>query len=307
MPRKKRIIVPGEIHHIMSRGIDGIEIFKDDRDSMVFISLFGKILDKSGCLCYAWALMPNHYHLLLRPLNKELSTIMRRLNGSYAKYFNKRCKRKGYLFQDRFKSIATQEYWYFKELIRYIHLNPIRSGLISGLQKLDSYQWSGHRAIIGKSSYPWFSSQNVLSRFGKSKKKAIEKYYQFLRDGLDKKYSSSIIKTVQDLKGQMGDIQDERVLGDTEFIRDALEKERKAEKNKNLSIKNRPSLETLASQTANQFNIEKNELSLKGRKNIRSKARSNFCKTAYSKYGYSINDIALFLGIHPSNIIRVIN
>jgi REP element-mobilizing transposase RayT len=120
VPRKARIDAPGALHHIIVRGIEKSKIFKDHADRQSFIERIGDIP------CYAWALMPNHFHLLLKTGLTPNATIMRRLLTGYAVYFNRRHRRRGHLFQNRYKSILCQEYNYLLELVRYIHLNPLR-------------------------------------------------------------------------------------------------------------------------------------------------------------------------------------
>ena len=130
MPRKSRIDAPGALHHIIVRGIDRRRIFENDGDRDHFLSRLSDILTETKTACYAWALIPNHFHLLLRTSDVSISTVMRRLLTGYALWFNKRHRRYGHLFQNRFKSILCQEEVYLLELVRYIHLNPIRSELV---------------------------------------------------------------------------------------------------------------------------------------------------------------------------------
>ena len=131
MPRKSRIDAAGAIHHVIARGINKADIFSDNIDYRNFLSRLGIILNATKTACYAWALMPNHFHLLLRTGNTPVSTIMRRLLTGYAVNYNRRHNRFGHLFQNRYKSILCQEEPYLLELVRYIHLNPLRAGLIS--------------------------------------------------------------------------------------------------------------------------------------------------------------------------------
>ena len=126
MPRKARIDAPGALHHIIARGIEGRKIFISDRDRNDFIDRLNAILPEAQTDCYAWALMPNHFHLLLRTGTVPLATVMRRLLTGYAIAFNYRHHRRGHLFQNRYKSILCQEDTYLMELVRYIHLNPLR-------------------------------------------------------------------------------------------------------------------------------------------------------------------------------------
>jgi len=138
----------------MARGIERREIFRDDKDRISFLKRLALILEETQTQCYAWTLIPNHFHLLLRTGTVPLSKIMRRLMTSHAVRFNKRHKRSGYLFQNRFKSVVCEQDPYLLELIRYIHLNPMRAGLVKALEELDHYPWSGHSVILGNQENP---------------------------------------------------------------------------------------------------------------------------------------------------------
>ncbi|MCD6304776.1 MAG: transposase, partial [Deltaproteobacteria bacterium] len=130
------------------------KLFRDDKDRQSFLERLAVILEETQTQCYAWALIPNHFHLLLRTSLTPLSKVMRRLMTGYAVTFNKRHKRTGHLFQNRYKSVVCEEDPYLLELIRYIHLNPLRAGLVKDLQELDKYPWSGHSTILGHCKNP---------------------------------------------------------------------------------------------------------------------------------------------------------
>ena len=119
----------------------------------------GEITIKTGTQIFAWTLMANHAHILLKSGPQGLPVFMRRLLTGHAIYYNLRHKRHGYLFQNRYKSIVCQEDTYFKELVRYIHLNPVRAGIVKDMKQLDRYPYTGHSAILGKSDYPWIQSR----------------------------------------------------------------------------------------------------------------------------------------------------
>jgi putative transposase len=161
MPRQPRLDVPGLLQHVMARGIERKEIFKDDQDRQSFLERLAVILEKTQTQCYAWALIPNHFHLLLRTGLTPLSKVMRRLMTGYAVTFNKRHKRSGHLFQNRYKSIVCEEDQYLLELIRYIHLNPLRADLVKDLKELDKYPWTGHSTILGKRKNPFVLKQQA--------------------------------------------------------------------------------------------------------------------------------------------------
>jgi len=122
MPRKTRLDAPGALHHIVVRGIERRKIFRDDSDRDDFLERLSVILGESRTPCYAWALMPKHFHLLLKTGQTPISTLMRRLLTGYAVSFNLRHRRSGHLFQNRYKSILCREDAYLLELVRYIHV-----------------------------------------------------------------------------------------------------------------------------------------------------------------------------------------
>ena len=156
MPRQPRLDAPGLLQHVMARGIERRKIFLDDKDRTSFLERFAVILDETQTQCYGWALIPNHFHLLLRTGPTSLKKVMGRLMTGYAVTFNKRHKRSGHLFQNRYKSVVCEEDAYLLELIRYIHLNPLRAGLVKDLKELDKYAWTGHSAILGCRKNPLF-------------------------------------------------------------------------------------------------------------------------------------------------------
>jgi putative transposase len=184
LPRKARLDAEGAIHHVIIRGIEQRRIFDDDGDRKNFVSRLAKVALESETTIYAWALLPNHAHALIRSGPLGISKFMRRLLTGYAVYYNRRHDRQGYLFQNRYKSILCEEDAYFKELIRYIHLNPLRAGLVDSLDALDTYPWCGHAFTIGAADYPWHDVPFVLSRFGKKSGEARRRYREFLECGI---------------------------------------------------------------------------------------------------------------------------
>ena len=147
MPRKARIDAPGALHHIICRGIERCEIFRDDADRDSFVERLGRVISDTQTPCYAWALIPNHFHLLLKTGNVPITTVMLKLLTGYAVTFNRRHRRVGHLFQNRYKSILCQEDSYLLELVRYIHLNPLRARLVNSMKQLDRYKYCGHNIL----------------------------------------------------------------------------------------------------------------------------------------------------------------
>ena len=155
MPRLARLDTPGVLNHIIIRGIERRKIFKDNKDKDNFLDRLDTLLPEIKTFCYAWALLSNHAHFLFRTGDTPLSTLMRRLLTGYAVSFNRRHKRHGQLFQNRYKSIICQEDAYLKELVRYIHLNPLRAKIVSDISGLNTYAYCGHSVIIDKKERPW--------------------------------------------------------------------------------------------------------------------------------------------------------
>ena len=139
MPRQARLDAPGLLHHIISRGIERKNIFRTRVDYEDFISRLESSLEKSPNQILAWVLMPNHFHLLIRSGLGGITPFMRRLQSGYANVFNRRHRRVGYLFQNRFKSIVCNEDEYLLELVRYIHLNPLRAGIVRSMDSLNQF------------------------------------------------------------------------------------------------------------------------------------------------------------------------
>jgi putative transposase len=151
MPRHARIDIPGLLQHVIVRGIEKRPIFLDDQDRENFLSRLRTLLTDSETICYAWVLLDNHFHLLLQSKQRPLAEVMRRLLTGYAVVFNLRHQRAGHLFQNRYKSIVCDKDSYHLELVRYIHLNPVRAGTVADLAALAAYRWSGHGELLGRS------------------------------------------------------------------------------------------------------------------------------------------------------------
>ena len=184
MPRQARLDAPGILHHVMIRGIERRKIFINDRDRKDFLDRLARLLPATETACYAWVFMKNHAHFLFRTGLAPLSMVMRRLLTGYAVSFNLRHKRHGQLFQNRYKSIVCQEDAYFKELVRYIHLNPIRGRIIPGVKELNKFPYCGHSTVMGRIERPWQDVDYVLGYFGKTVKGARKAYVSYVEGGI---------------------------------------------------------------------------------------------------------------------------
>ncbi|MCP4751805.1 MAG: transposase [Proteobacteria bacterium] len=314
MPRKSRIDAPGAVHHIMARGIEKAKIFKDTIDRENFLQRLGKIIESTKTSCYAWALLPNHFHLLLKTGDVPISTVMRKLLTGYAVSFNKRYKRSGHLFQNRYKSILCQEQSYLLELIRYIHLNPLRAKLMESYSELGSYPYCGHSAIKGQVERKWQDSKYVLSLFAESMPTARKRYCRYVEEGMlegkrDDLTGGGLIRSyggwneVRKLRKrknyQMGD---ERILGDGPFVEKALAHAEEFIQNQNEFQKAETTHRNIADVAARKFDLKPQQIYSKGKQRQIVKARNLFCYWSKKELDISMTELSRLLNVSVSAI-----
>jgi putative transposase len=306
MPRHARLDAPNILHHIIVRGIEKKYIFMDDEDRDNFLARCKKVLLDTGTSCYAWALLSNHVHLLLRTGNVPISKVMARLLTGYAVNFNHRYDRHGPLFQNRYKSIICQEDAYLKELVRYIHLNPLRAGMVQDIAALNKYHYCGHIVLIDNRQCEWQNSDYVLSFFGSTEKKARKNYRDFVvksaaqgnkpeltGGGLMRSYRGwTEVKNNQDrLKG------DERILGDTSFVMNILSHAQEKLERRYAIQQSNVNLEAIEKRVCEIYGITIQDLVSKRRlKNI-AEARSLLCFWAVHELGMPVTALAQHLGM----------
>ena len=309
MPRTARIDAPGALHHIIVRGIEKRKIFYDDIDRIKFLDRLGKVLLETHTGCFAWAIIPNHFHLLLRSGSIPISTVMRRLLTGYAINFNGRHHRSGYLFQNRYKSILCQEDAYLLELVRYIHLNPIRAGLVTDLKALDKYPFCGHAVIMGKKQSMWQDDLYVLQLFGKKRLTAHSRYKNFVLQGVQKGKRPdltggglirssggwSAIKSLRQANIHLKS--DERILGDSDFVDSILKSANESLERKCYLKSQGYDLEKLADRVAESVGIKSERIFQPGKQPIKIKARSLFCYWAVREFGVTMVDLSSKLNI----------
>jgi len=184
MPRGPRLDAPGILHHVMVRGIEQRAIFRSDEDRADFVRRLARLLPATQTPCFAWALLSNHAHLLVRSGPRGVAQLMRRLLTGYAVSFNRRYGRVGHLFQNRYQSVVCEEETYLLELVRYIHLNPLRVGIVPNVHELVRFPWCGHSALMGRVAVSWQQTADVLERFARSLPSARRRYEAFVADGL---------------------------------------------------------------------------------------------------------------------------
>lgn len=317
MPRQSRLDAPGALHHVMGRGIERIKIFKNKVDRNDFLNRIAQLCSEGFLVAYAWALMPNHFHLLIRTGRQPLSDSMRKLLTGYVVNYNRRYRRYGHLFQNRYKSIICEDDPYLLELTRYIHLNPLRAAIVNSLGELNQYAWTGHSAIMGRVKRDWQDTDTVLAYFGKRRKMAIDRYEGFLREGIGQGKRPELVggglirslggwSHVLSLKRRGGKVaSDERILGSSEFVQDIIsEAEQKEKDTLRLSLKILD-LESLSGDITTKEGVEGSELRSASRKRRIVKARRLFCQLAVKEMGYSGAEVARFLGITTSAVNRL--
>jgi putative transposase len=178
MPRKPRMKSKNGIYHVMLRGANRQEIFHDDTDNTKFLEIIKRYKEKSGMNVYAWCLMNNHVHLLVREVDEELSVTMKRIGVSYASYYNLKYKTTGHLFQDRFRSENVETRGYFLTVIRYIHQNPVKAGIVGSVA---GWRWSSCAVYYGKKDYPGglLDQEKVLQLMAEDPEVARDKFKEF--------------------------------------------------------------------------------------------------------------------------------
>ncbi len=310
MPRLARIDVAGVLHHIIIRGINDRAIFKNDSDRDNLLDRLAVLLPETHTACYAWAFLPDHAHFLMRSGPEGISRLMQRLLTGYARTFNRRHRRKGALFQKRYKSIVCQEDVYFRELIRYIHLNPIRRKLLKDIEGLNQFTYSGHATLMGKHARPWQDVRFVLSGFGKGISESRKNYLDYVKAGFGHRRKTELsggglvrsaggwaeVKKLRDngnnhIKG------DERILGDSHFVEAILAKTNGNSNNNHHRKPNGANFRKVEQRIVQRFGIQRDLIYAKGRHRVQVEARSLLCYLAVRDLGLSRTDLAKRLGM----------
>ncbi len=319
MPRRARIDAAGALHHIICRGIERRKIFRDNDDRQVFIERLGRVLKESRSVCYAWALIPNHFHLLLRTGDMPIKTVMQRLLSGYAGDFNRRHRRVGQIFYNRYKSILCQQEPYLLELVRYIHLNPLRAGLVESLDQLDSYPYVGHSALMGKCPNDWQDVDKIIGLFGRRISSARRAYRFFLGKavamgrrpeltggGLIRSAGGwSALKSIG--KGKVHLKGDERILGDSDFVEAVLEAQNeKLERRYRLEAKGFD-IEKAIKRAAEVTGLAAAQIRAASKEPRRVEARSLACYWAVRELGMTTVATSKVLGICPTAVTKAVS
>ena len=309
MPRKARIDAPGALHHIIVRGIERKEIFYDDKDRDNFLQRLGNVLIETGTHCFAWALIPNHLHLLLKTGVTPIASVMRRVLTGYAVTFNRRHRRHGQLFQNRYKSILCQQDSYLLELVRYIHLNPLRAGIVKDLNGLDKYPYGGHSVMMDKNKQEWQEADYILKFYDSKRLMARRRYREYVVKGIAEGRRPDltggglvrsaggweVVKAMR--KGSLRTKGDERILGDSEFVENILKKAHENLERRSQLQAAGYDFEWLVERVARQLGLEPEDVVAPGKypKNVR--ARSVLCYWGTRELGMTTVELSRKLNL----------
>ena len=274
MARPLRIEFSGALYHVTARGDGREDIYLEDSDRELFLSVLSHVCERFNWVVHAYCLMSNHYHLLIETPDANLSKGMRQLNGVYTQSFNRKHGRVGHVFQGRYKAILVQKDSYLLELARYIVLNPVRAEMVRSAR---DWPWSSYRATAGMADSPaWLHGDWLLSAFSRKKKDAIEGYRKFVKEG--KGHPSPW----QNLKNQI-------YLGSEKFVED-------------MQRKISPDISLDESPAAQRRAVPK---SLKYYESQYAN-RNEAIVMAYSGGGYSMKEVGDYFGVHYSRVSRII-
>ena len=306
MPRFARLDSPGVLQHVIVRGNERKKIFLDDDDRRRFLDRLSRLLEDTETLCHAWSLIPNHFHLLLLPTRFKLAVLMRRLLTGYAVTFNLVHHRAGHLFQNRYKSIVCDKEPYLLELVRYIHLNPVRAELVKTLEQLDRYPWSGHAVLMGHRDFEGQEVGEVLERFGGDLARARERYRRFVAEGMGVGRREDLVRVgkrgrqAQD-GGDGNEAKDSRILGDQEFSGRLLRNRPLREKGRALF-----SLSELIKEVSSILGIEPDLVQHPSKRRSLAEARGMICYVGVREFGYTGMELGRELNLGVAGVSRAL-
>ena len=310
MPRQPRLDAPETLHHVMVRGLERRVIFRDAQDRADFVGRLATLAEHGALTVYAWALLPNHAHLLLRTGRRPLARSMRSLLTGYAGAFNRRHRRVGHLFQNRYKSIVVEEEPYLLELVRYLHLNPVRAGVVKDLRTLDRYPWTGHSALLGTVPRPWQDTRTVLAQFGPTTARARKAYRALVAAGLPQGrrpdlQGGGLIRSLGGWqvvaalrRGREAYRGDERVLGSSAFVAQLQRAVEATEAPRGPQL----ALEPLVAGVCRHIGLPREALGGGGRRTAVQQVRAGLAYLWVEVLGHPGRPLAPLLGVQPAAI-----
>lgn len=313
-----RLDHPGSLHHVMGHGVGDEYVLGTDADRGSFLARMDFLGPSMDFKVYAWALMPNHYHLLIEVGSHKLHEIMHRLLGGFSKSFNRRHDHRGHVFMSRFKSILVCRDEYLYELVRYINLNPLRAGLVDNLSDLAEYPWTGHRGMIHGAEHLWHDVKTVLGAFGMDYDVSRGAYLSYLSAGIadgksDLLESGNLRIGRSGVVVEKGSRSDQRrydyvgtVLGSREFaVESALNLDDRRRQTRSRGQEH-SEVEAIIERICNQYSIDRNRLKGRSKGGPVSAARITAARLLFEA-GISKADISRRLNLAPSSITRLLS
>jgi len=302
----------------MVRGIERRQIVEDDTDRRDFVRRLGAVAEETGTPIYAWALMSNHVHILLCSGVLGLAKFMRRVLTGYAVRYNLRHRRHGHVFQNRYKSIVCDGDSYFTELVRYIHLNPLRVELVRDLKELEKYPYCGHGTVLGTPARQWQDCESVLAQFGRRASDAKEGYRRFVTEGVRLGRRPELVGGGLARSGgewfavrsqrprKAGQLSDERILGSGEFVERILrEADARMLRQYAARRKNRYA-ERVVAEECKKSGVSLTELRSGSRRGRLPWVRMKIVRGLVENHGIGIAEIAGQVGISTSGVSKIL-
>lgn len=278
MARRPRVHFPGALFHVISRGNQGQSIYKDDEDHRRFQGLLGEVVKRDSITLYAYVLMPNHFHLLLEVSRAPLAKAMQSLLYRYTRHYNQRYRKIGHLFQGRYRAILCDRDSYLMELIRYLHLNPVRAGLISDPRR---YRWSSHRDYLRGKADSGLAVGRGLAMWGTRRGQAMQTYGQFIRDGITDGH-----------RQEYYEVKEQRYLGDEDFVEVVHQAIDEREEGRPVKI----AMGDVVQEIARGAGVSDNVLFNRGRGRMGSRLRAEAAYVGREVGGISLTEAAKYLG-----------
>ena len=302
----------------MIRGIEKRRIVDDDADRRDFVRRLGALAEETRTPIYAWALMSNHAHILLCSGALGLAKFMRRLLTGYAVSYNLRHRRHGHVFQNRYKSIVCDGDSYFTELVRYIHLNPLRVELVEDLKALEKYPYCGHGTVLGTPANQWQDCASVLAQFGKRASEAKDAYRRYVGEGValgrrPELVGGGLTRSAGDwfaVRSQRPrgarELSDERILGSGEFVERILREADARALRQHGARKVSRYAERVVAEECKKSGVLVMELRSGSRRGRLPAVRTKIVRELLENYGLKLAEIARQVGISTSGVSKIV-
>jgi putative transposase len=286
MARALRIHEDYAFYHVMLRGNNGQAIFFSDKDQFRMGLFIQEGVERFGHKIHAFCFMSNHIHLLVQVKEITISEIMKNLAARYTMYINRKYEKVGHLFQGRFKAILVDSNTYLNELMRYIHLNPVRANLVDLPEK---YKWSSHRVYLMLQDCSWVTRKEVLGNFGATHEQAVKNLDAYVLQGIG-------VESEIDFKVGVSD----GILGGQAFIERMLARQLAPRKKK-------INLGQLVLEICNHFSVTQLELKEKSRSRLQTHACGVIAYFVREAKELALEDLAKFLSRDASGLSKLAN